>query len=78
MAISGIVLSVHDPASALDLARRLSGQPWITLGERDGARLAAVVEADDGEDEALLDQLRNDPAVIDVAIASIHFPTTET
>lgn len=77
MAISGIVLTAHDPNAASSLVHQLAHGPGIEIGEQRGRRVALVLEVEDGLDEEVIDRLRLLPGVVDVAIAAIHFPADE-
>jgi len=79
MPISGLVISLADPATAENLARALlSHEPRLQLGELHVDRLPCVLEtADAKESEAVHDWLLGQPGVlaVDVVFVSFDEPT---
>lgn len=73
MAISGVVLTLADEAKAAEEAMRILGSdPRITLGERAGPRLPAVLETGSpSEDEAAWTWMSAVPGVRSVKLAFV-------
>lgn len=65
MAVVGLVLVV-DPASELAALASLAALPGLSLGERRGARVAAVLRASDRDARDVLESAADVPGVLAV------------
>lgn len=75
MPISGLVITLANPAAAEELARvLLSHEPRLQLGELQVDRLPCVLEtADAKESEAVHDWLLGQPGVLGVDVVFVSF-----
>lgn len=75
MSIGALVVTLTDDAlAAADALREVEADPRFTVGPREGARVAVVLEADDAAaSEAAWDWLRARPGVVFVDLVQVHF-----
>ncbi|MDZ4754570.1 MAG: hypothetical protein SGJ11_08740 [Phycisphaerae bacterium] len=82
MAISGLVVTLHEDSAAADAAvSALSDDGRVSVGERFGRRVAIVAETGSvAEDRDLWDALLAIPGVehLDVAYVALDPPTVES